>query len=83
VATRSKDHDFITKARSTVEKFIGEKLNGDPLDDPNAGKDPAAIARGKVGGAKGGPKRAAKLTSEQRKEIARKAALGRWGKQTT
>ena len=40
------------------------------------GKDPAAKALG----AKGGRARAAKLTSEQRSEIARRAAGARWGK---
>ncbi len=40
------------------------------------GKDPAAKALG----AKGGKARAAKLTPEQRAEIARKAAEKRWKK---
>jgi hypothetical protein len=35
---------------------------------------------GQKGGLKGGKARAAKLTPEQRKEIARKAAQKRWGK---
>ena len=38
------------------------------------GKDPAA----KTLGAKGGKARAMKLTSERRREIARKAAVKRW-----
>lgn len=42
-------------------------------------KNPAAVALGRLGGRKGGPARAAKLTPEQRKEIARKAAAARWG----
>jgi hypothetical protein len=47
----SKDRDFATNARRTVERFIGEKLTGEPLDDPNEGKNPADIALGKLGGA--------------------------------
>ncbi len=43
-------------------------------------KNPAAVALGKLGGAKGGKARAAKLTPEQRSEIARKAAKARWAK---
>lgn len=35
---------------------------------------------GKLGGSKGGKRRAAALTAEQRSAIARKAALARWGK---
>jgi hypothetical protein len=46
--------------------------------DPDAGKNPAAVALGRLGGAKGGAARAAKLTAEQRSEIARKAAAARW-----
>jgi hypothetical protein len=41
-------------------------------------KNPAAVALGRLGGLKGGPARAAKLTAEQRTEIARKAAEKRW-----
>lgn len=43
-------------------------------------KNPHAQALGKLGGLKGGKARAAKLTPEQRAEIARKAAAARWAK---
>ena len=43
-------------------------------------KNPAAVALGKLGGKKGGLARAAKLTAEQRKAIAKKAANARWKK---
>ncbi len=46
--------------------------------DPDAGKDPAAVALGRKGGLKGGKARAAKLSPEQRAESARKAAQARW-----
>ena len=36
-------------------------------------KNPHAVALGRLGGKKGGPARAAKLTPEQRRESARKA----------
>lgn len=79
-SSKPKDHDFATFARAVVERTIGEKLDGTPLDDPNAGKNPAAVALGKLGGAKGGAARAAKLTPEQRVDIARIAAAARWKK---
>ena len=41
-------------------------------------KDPERVARGKLGGAKGGAIRAAKLSPERRSEIARRAAETRW-----
>lgn len=48
--------------------------------DPDAGKNPAAVALGKLGGAKGGKARAAKMTAEERRESARRAAHARWDK---
>jgi len=44
------------------------------------GKNPAAVALGKLGGPKGGPARAKALSPERRSEIARYAAAQRWGK---
>jgi len=41
-------------------------------------KNKAAQALGRLGGLKGGKARAAKLTPEQRKAIAQKAANARW-----
>jgi hypothetical protein len=43
-------------------------------------KNPAAVALGKLGGKKGGKARAEKMTPEERKESARKAAEARWAK---
>jgi hypothetical protein len=43
-------------------------------------KNPAAVELGRLGGKKGGKARAEKLTAEQRKEIARKAARAPWDK---
>ncbi|MDP6708425.1 MAG: RNA-binding protein [Alphaproteobacteria bacterium] len=42
------------------------------------GKNKAAVALGK----KGGKARASKLTAEQRREIAKRAATARWQKET-
>ena len=62
-----------------LAKFIVDASTGNapPADEPV--KNPAAVALGKLGGAKGGPARAAKLTRARRKEIAKKAAAKRWG----
>jgi hypothetical protein len=76
----SKDHDFAVNAFRIVEQAIGEHMDGTPLEDPNARKNPAAVALGKLGGTKGGKARAAKLSPRKRKAIARKAAKARWGK---
>lgn len=43
-------------------------------------KNSAAVALGRLGGKKGGPARAKKLSPERRQEIARKAIQARWNK---
>jgi hypothetical protein len=73
--------DFTQTASAVVSQSIGEGLfDGKPLPDPNEGKDPAAIERGRQGGLKGGKARAEKLTAKKRSQIATKAAKSRWGK---
>ena len=52
-------------------------------DDPYEGKNPAAVELGRLGGKVGGKARAAKLTPEQRSEIAKKAAQARWASDET
>ena len=57
--------------------------SGPALDEhepPARAKNPAAVALGKLGGAKGAQARAKKLTAQQRREIAKKAAAARWAK---
>lgn len=56
--------------------LIGRIATGEAEDVPeDDGKDPAAKAMGK----KGGAARAASMTPERRAEIAKKAAAKRWG----
>ena len=60
---------------------IVEQATGESLPKPeDSKKNPAAVALGRLGGLKGGKARANKLTPEQRKEIAKKAATARWNK---
>jgi len=64
-----------------LAKLIVDIATGEIQDqDPDAGKDPAAIRRGQLGGIKGGKARADSLTSSKRSEIAKKAASARWTK---
>lgn len=63
-------------ARLIVDIATGETEDKNPLE----GKNAAAVEVGRKGGLKGGKARAAKLTPEQRAEIAKKAAAKRWGK---
>jgi hypothetical protein len=56
---------------------VGELADAE--EQPNSkSKNPAAVALGRLGGLKGGPARAAKLSPEQRSEVARRAAQARW-----
>ena len=62
-----------------LAKRILDEATGDaPKTEPPPVKNAAAVALGKLGGKKGGAARAAKLTPEQRSEIAKKAAASRW-----
>ena len=78
VQDKIRDRDFISVARRTVEKAIGEHLDGSPLEVPVMRKSAAAMSRGRLGGLKGGKARASKLTAKRRKQIAKKAAKSRW-----
>ena len=71
-----KKQDLNERAFSIVRQLTGEE----PKPDPNAGKNPAAVALGRLGGLKGGKARAESLTAKQRKAAAKKAAEARWGK---
>lgn len=60
-----------------IDAILGE-ADTEPVQGP--AKDTERVARGKLGGSKGGKLRAEKLTPERRQEIARKAAQTRWSK---
>lgn len=66
----SKDINQI--AFNVVQQSTGQA----PKTQPE--KNPAAVALGRLGGLKGGKARAAKLSTEKRREIAQKAAKSRW-----
>jgi len=51
--------------------------------EASRGKNPAAVALGRLGGLKGGKARAEKLTDEQRRKSAMKAAKARWAAKKT
>jgi len=68
--SKKKEEDINIIAKSILDKTTFE------------GKNPAAVALGRLGGLKGGKARAAKLSAKRRKEIAQKAAQIRWGKES-
>jgi hypothetical protein len=74
---KKRPRDLNTLAKSIVDEATGE---APPEPEPETEKDPAAVALGRKGGLKGGKSRARKLSPEQRREIAKKAASARWQK---
>ena len=74
--TKKRPTDANQLAKMVVDQLTGEEES--PQDTPK--KNPAAVALGRLGGLKGGPARAKKLTKEERSESARKAAQARWKK---
>lgn len=62
--------------------IVDQATNEDkPQAEDQPQKNKAAQELGRLGGLKGGKARAEKMTPEQRKDIAAKAAKARWGKE--
>jgi hypothetical protein len=83
IATMADKHpkrprDFSQAAKLVVDIASGQVEDREPTPEEQ-GKDPAAIARGHLGGIKGGSARAANMTAKQRSDSARNAARKRWG----
>jgi len=77
---KKRDHDFSVTAFRVVQDATGQTEPEKTESQVAGGKNPAAVALGRLGGKKGGVARMQKLTAEERKELARKAAQARWKK---
>jgi hypothetical protein len=77
-----RDHDFSVTAFRVVQKATGQVQpeTKEAALESSVDRHAAAVALGRLGGLKGGKARASKLTPEQRRESAQKAAKARWGK---
>jgi len=78
VRKKKRDHDFSVTPYRVVQEATGQ-VEPEPK---KAHKEYDYKALGHKGGLKGGKARAEKLTPEQRKEIAQKAAIARWKTKT-
>lgn len=76
---RKMPRDVNQRAKSIAD-IVAAIQDGDEVQSDESGKDPGRVARGKLGGAKGGKLRAEKLSPERRSEIARAAAQARWSR---
>jgi hypothetical protein len=65
--------DFSQPAKLVIDIATGQVEDRPPTPEEQ-GKDPAAVALGR----KGGAARAAQMSAQRRKEIAQKAAAKRW-----
>jgi hypothetical protein len=63
-----------------LAKLITDMATGDapPGAKADDGKNPAAVALGRLGGIKGGKARAKSMSKKARSEAAKKAAEARW-----
>jgi hypothetical protein len=77
MAKPKRSRDLNVTAFSIVAQATGEVQ---PEPEEVSGKNPAAVALGRLGGLRGGKARARSLTKRRRQEIARKAARVRWRK---
>ena len=73
-SSRPRDPNQLAKLMVDVATGQTEDM---PID-PDIGKNPAAVALGRIGGKKGGRARADALSPEERSKIARDAANARW-----
>jgi len=83
--TTKRDHDFSVTAFRVVQEATGqaETETKEVIPESSVDRHAAAVALGRLGGLKGGKARADKLTPEQRRESARKAAKARWQRRTS
>lgn len=63
-----------------LQAMTGAQTGNPPILAEKAEKNPAAVALGRLGGLKGGPARAEKLSKKRRKAIGKKGAEARWKK---
>ena len=67
-------------SRTPDVNVIAAHIVSEATDEAHIAKNPAAVTLGRLDGLKGGEARAEKLSPERRSEIAKKAAMARWGK---
>jgi len=84
-SSKKKPRDLNQLAKAITEEATAEPAPATQAEQPQdeavaSGKNPAAVALGRLGGLKGGKARAKKLSKKRLREIAKKAAQARWKK---
>lgn len=82
-SSKNRPRDVDHLAKTIAAEATSEDQPEAPAEDTQTtnGKNPAAVALGRLGGKKDGLARAKKLSKKRREEIARRAADARWRKQ--
>jgi hypothetical protein len=83
MAKRKRQLDTQELARSILDQAVPDAeppKEAAKAEAPGTGKNPPAVALGRLGGLKGGKARAVKLSAAKRKAIAKKAVASRWKK---
>ena len=75
--SRKRPRDPNQLAKFVVDLATGARKDAQPTPE-QSGKNPAAVALGRLGGLKGGEARAKAMSAKRRSEIARLAAKKRW-----
>lgn len=79
---KARPRDVNQRAFQIIQEATGQAPKFTP-GESDLTKNPHAVALGRLGGRKGGPARAAKLSAKKRSQIAAKAAKARWGKKSS
>lgn len=79
-SSKKREADANQLAKAIVDEATDESRPSQDTQQEAPAKNPAAVALGRLGGKKGGPARAKKLSKARRTEIAKKAAQSRWQK---
>lgn len=77
-SSKKRPADINELARAIVDDATTGEVSEEKPSPATPKKNPAAVELGRLGGKKGGLIRAARLTAEERRAIARKGAEARW-----
>jgi hypothetical protein len=78
--SRKPEAEDVNQIAARMTRHLIESTEADQVMSDEDTRKALARALGRLGGLKGGPARAAKMTPEQRSASASKAAIARWEK---
>jgi len=79
---KKKRYSDINVLASQIVAETTQEVKEESTQTPIKEKNPAAVALGRLGGLKGGPARAKKLSKKELRKWGKKAAKARWAKKS-